>query len=171
MHGVFYWRYHEGIKPCCWVVEGQAFYHWIYPHIHLQIMARHFVSNLGPLLASLTQKWHLRVGWLEGADGGKAYLLGYVSCVTRFVKISPLWINFKHRWPFDKGLFGIWQIFEPALAGFLLLVKCSFLQRQITRYTISHVIGRKGEQSIEILVFEWNFSRFRIDFSCKSYRM
>ena len=37
--------------------------------------------------------------------------------VTRFVKISPLWQNFKSLWLFFEGLFCIWQTLEPNWAN------------------------------------------------------
>ena len=42
VHWVFYLqRYRDGIEPRCWVVRGQAFYHWTNPHINIKKLNRY----------------------------------------------------------------------------------------------------------------------------------
>ena len=68
--------------------------------------------------------------------------LGIVDfSVTRFGKFSPLWLNCIGVWQFGKGLFSIWQIFEPTLQHSYAIGKIFiFVHGQISKKLSSRLV-------------------------------
>ena len=61
--------------------------------------------------------------------------------MTRFGKFSPLWLNCIGVWQFGKGLFSIWQIFEPTLQHSYAIGKIFiFVHGQISKKLSSRLV-------------------------------